>query len=143
MNGKDDASTQLWVALTRAQRRALAGVEARLKAAGLPPMSWYDALWELEKADPCGLRPFELGQAMLFEQYNLSRLADRLEKAGLIERRSCPQDRRGQMLVVTREGRSLRQRMWRTYEPAIKEALGRDLGVDEMRLASRLLDRLG
>ena len=83
----DDSLVAAWVELSRAQRRASAMVEARLKEAGLPPLAWYDALWELDRAPESGLRPFELEQAMLFEQSNLSRLAERLVKAGLIERR--------------------------------------------------------
>jgi DNA-binding MarR family transcriptional regulator len=139
----DDATVDLWVALTRAQRRALATVEARLKAAELPPLAWYDALWELERAGECGLRPFELERALLFEQYNLSRLADRLEQAGHIERKQCPGDRRGQMLAITQQGRDLRRRMWDVYGPAIRDAMGDEVGPQEARTLASLLGKLG
>ncbi|MBP6768039.1 MAG: hypothetical protein KA171_09670 [Reyranella sp.] len=44
---------------------------------------------ELDRADPRGLRPFELHQEVLFAQYNLSRLVDRLEAAGHAARRAA------------------------------------------------------
>src|SRR5687768_7589180 len=120
----DEATVAAWIGLLRAQRAALGRVEERLKAEALPPLDWYDALWELEKAGEVGLRPFELERAMLFEQYNLSRLAERLAKAGLIERDACAEDRRGQVLKVSPAGRALRRRMWEVYSQAIEEAVG-------------------
>lgn len=57
---------------------------------------WYDALWEIEKAGPGGLRPFELKVALLLPQYGPARLLDRMVKPRLIERRDCDEDGRGQ-----------------------------------------------
>ena len=139
----DDATVSAWIALSRAQRLAAAGIEARLKAADLPALSWYDALWELEKAGACGLRPFELEKALLFEQYNLSRLVDRMTKAGLVDRCTCPDDRRGQTLKISDEGRALRQRMWEVYGPAIAELVGDQLSAKEAQDLTRLLEKLG
>ena len=39
-----------WTRLVVASRVLLDRVEARLKAEGLPPLGWYDALWELVQA---------------------------------------------------------------------------------------------
>ena len=49
-----------WARLLKAERLALARVEAALKQAGLPPLAWYDVLLELERAGETGMRPFEL-----------------------------------------------------------------------------------
>ena len=48
----------------------------------LPPHSWYDVLWELDRAGAAGLRPFEIERQMLIAQSNISRLIDRLEEQG-------------------------------------------------------------
>ncbi len=64
----------------RPQQAVLAAVEADLKAAGFPPLGWYDVLLELSRAADGGLRPFALEQELLLAQYNLSRLLDRLER---------------------------------------------------------------
>lgn len=143
MNAKpDDTTIAAWIGLSRAQRVATANIEARLKAAGFPPLAWYDALWELERAGGEGLRPFELERALLFEQYNLSRMIDRLEKAGLVARRTCPDDKRGQMLAITPEGLKLRRDMWGVYAPAIEAAVGAKLDADEAKLLAGLLAKL-
>ena len=41
---------RVWVRLMKAQQGALAAIERDLKAAALPPLAWYDVLWELERA---------------------------------------------------------------------------------------------
>ncbi len=138
----DSSIVDAWIALVQSQKVAVARVEARLKAAGLPALTWYDALWELEKAGEAGLRPFELERALLFEQYNLSRLVDRLEKAGLVDRAPCPDDGRGQMLKISDAGRVLRARMWQTYSSAIDEAVGARLSNDEADRLATLLKKL-
>ena len=134
-----DAVIRAWARLIRAQQSVLAAVEAELKAAGFPQLAWYDVLLELSRAQE-GLRPFALEQELLLAQYNLSRLLDRLEGAGYLERRACPEDGRGQIVAITAAGRALVKRMWPTYRAAIARHLGGKLSEDE---ASRLATLLG
>src|SRR5215472_11241880 len=82
-----EVAVRAWARLTRAQHQALTAVEQALSAAKLPPLAWYDVPLELERAGG-SLRPFELEREMLLAQYNLSRLIDRMEKAGYVERRA-------------------------------------------------------
>jgi DNA-binding MarR family transcriptional regulator len=137
-----DAVIRAWARLERAHRAAQSTVEARLKKAGLPPLAWYDALLELERADPPGLRPFELQKAMLLAQYNLSRLVDRLEAAGYVARSASEEDGRGQRLTITKSGRALRRRMWPVYADAIAAAVGSRLSEPEATTLGDLLGRL-
>src|SRR5262245_44129656 len=134
-----DAVIRAWARLIRAQQAVLAAVEAELKTAGFPPLAWYDVLLELSRAQE-GLRPFALEQELLLAQYNLSRLLDRLERAGYLERRACPEDGRGQIVAITAAGRALVKRIWPTYRAAIARHLGAKLSEDE---ASRLATLLG
>lgn len=137
-----DSVIRAWARLERAHRAAQSTVEARLKRAGLPPLAWYDALLELERSDPRGLRPFELQKEMLFAQYNLSRLIDRLEAAGHVARSASEEDGRGQLLAITKSGRALRRRMWPVYSAAIAEAVGSYLTEAEATTLGELLGRL-
>src|SRR6476646_3170698 len=102
-----EAVTRAWVRLMRARDAVLGAIERDLKAAGLPPLAWYDVLWELVRAPDGRLRPLEIERETLLAQYNLSRLLDRLEKAGLIAREPCPDDARGQWVVLTEKGRAI------------------------------------
>src|SRR5215469_7894418 len=121
----------------RAQQLALTDIEKALKDAELPPLAWYDALLELERAGERGLRPYELERQMLLAQYNLSRLIARLSRGGYVARKACEEDRRGQVLVITASGRAMRRRMWTVYGPAMQAALGDRLSESEItRLAA-------
>lgn len=125
-----DTVVTAWARLMRAQRLALVLVEADLKAAGFPPLGWYDALLELRRAGETGLRPVELEARLLLEQHNISRLVDRLEAAGYLRRRPCPEDRRGHILALTDAGADLLRRMWPAYRAAIQRHVGSKLGGD-------------
>ena len=133
---------RVWVRLMKAQQRALAAIEQDLKSAALPPLAWYDVLWELERAGDDGLRPFELQRAMLLEQYNLSRLIDRIEQAGYVARRACAEDGRGQLIVVTDRGKVIRRKMWPIYARAIQSAVGERLSAAQADALDGLLGRL-
>lgn len=137
-----DAVVLAWTRLERAHRTALGDVQARLKQADLPPLEWYDVLLELERAGPGGLRPFELQKAILFAQYNLSRLVDRMVTAGLVGREASAADGRGQVLHITRAGRALRRRAWPIYAAAIEHAVGRHFSESEARTLATLLGRV-
>jgi DNA-binding MarR family transcriptional regulator len=130
-----------WTRLIRAQQAVLSAVEAELKSAGFPPLGWYDVLLELSRVDD-GLRPFALEQKLLLAQYNLSRLLDRLEKAGYVQRRTCPEDGRGQVIALTASGRALIKRMWPTYRAAIARHVAARLDEDEAVRLGSLLGKL-
>jgi DNA-binding MarR family transcriptional regulator len=136
-----EAVIRAWARLIRAQQAVLAAVEAELKAAGFPPLGWYDVLLELTRKDGA-IRPFALEQELLLAQYNLSRLLDRLEKAGYIDRRPCPDDGRGQEVAITAAGRALVKRMWPTYRAAIARHVGSKLSEDEAARLAALLGKL-
>jgi DNA-binding MarR family transcriptional regulator len=131
-----------WARLMKAQQMALAAIEQALKSAELPQLAWYDALLELERAGEPGLRPFELEREMLLAQYNLSRLVDRMEKAGYVERRACEEDGRGQVIAITAVGKGVRRKMWGVYGPAIQSVLGAHLSGKEAEALDALLGKL-
>jgi DNA-binding MarR family transcriptional regulator len=137
-----EATIRAWARLMKAQHRALGSIEAALKAASLPPLAWYDVLLETERAGKDGLRPFELEQVMLLAQYNLSRLVDRIEAAGYIERRPCANDGRGHLIAIAEAGRAMRRRMWPVYARAIEAAVGRRLSAKQAVTLGELLGHL-
>jgi DNA-binding MarR family transcriptional regulator len=135
-----EATVLAWSRLMRAHRAALGAAEQALRDAGMPALEWYDVLWELERAGP--LRPRDLQKRLLLAQYNLSRLLDRMAAAGLVERRGCPEDRRGLFVAATKDGVKLRRRMWPVYAEAIEAAIGAKLGEADAEALAGLLGRL-
>jgi DNA-binding MarR family transcriptional regulator len=116
-------------------------VEEALKRAGLPELSWYTVLWELERAGK-PTRPKDLAVPLFILPYQLSRLVDRMEKEGLLKRIQCKDDKRGHMLEPTAKGYGLRKTMWAVYAPAMEAAMARLDDKEALRLAE-LLNVLG
>src|SRR5262245_20015704 len=117
-----DAVTKAWVGLVRARHALVSAVEADAKEAGVLPLEWYDVLCDLERHEK-GVRPIELEQRLLFAQYNLSRLIDRMEEAGLVKKLTCPTDKRGHMLFITEAGRRQRKATWPIYARSVNKHL--------------------
>src|SRR5262245_1710860 len=136
-----EATVTAWVRLVKASRHVLGAVEADLRTAGFPPLGWYDVLLELRRAE-APLRPLEIEGRLLLAQHNVSRLIDRLENAGYVERQPCEEDGRGQVVNLTDAGRDLLKRMWPVYRAAIQKHVGAKLSEDQSAKLGRLLGQL-
>lgn len=130
-----------WVSIQRAAQRLQDRVEDKLKAAGLPPLAWYSVLWSLE-IQGGSVRPRDLGQSLFLERYSVSRLLDRIEGEGLIRREDCPDDARGQLIVLTDAGQAMRKKMWEVHGPVMREGM-RALDDGAARALKAALDGLG
>ena len=119
-----DIVVKSWARLIRAANEALSAVESDLKRTGHPPLAWYDVLLELRRSGDDGLRPFELERELLLAQHNVSRLVDRLEAKGLVQRRPADDDGRGQKITITEAGRATLAKMWPDYAAAIQHHVG-------------------
>ncbi|MGW4292588.1 MarR family winged helix-turn-helix transcriptional regulator, partial [Micromonospora chersina] len=75
---------------------------------GLTPAA-ARALHELDPDRPLPAR--DLAEQLRCDRSNVTALVDKLEQAGLVERRVDPADRRQKTLLVTAEGRRVRERV--------------------------------
>jgi DNA-binding MarR family transcriptional regulator len=137
-----EAAIDAWIALMRAQQTALLKIERAFREAELPPLAWYDLLWELDRAGAEGLRPFELEERILIAQSNISRLIDRLTERGYVARERSEEDGRGQRVRITATGRELRRRMWPIYAQVLREAVGSRLTEREAQMVATQLAKL-
>ena len=136
------SAIEAWIALNRAQRHVFEAIEAELKSAGLPPLAWYDVLLELWREGGGRLRQGDLEHRMLFPQYGISRLVDRLEREELVRRERCEDDGRAYWVAISDKGLALRQRMWPVYAAAIQRHLGEKLSEEDAARIAEGLRRL-
>lgn len=64
----------------------------------------YEILVRLSESENNSIRMSDLATKTLLSRSRLSHQVDRMESAGLIERQMCPDDRRGQLAVLTKVG---------------------------------------
>ncbi|HEX6221086.1 MAG TPA: MarR family transcriptional regulator [Acidimicrobiia bacterium] len=105
------------------------------------PGSWYEALVEIAFAGG-NMRMNEFAAETTLTKSGATRFVDRLERAGLVERISCPTDRRVSQLSLTPEGK----RVQKTADPyvlrVIDERFGRYLDDEEAATVYRALHRM-
>jgi DNA-binding MarR family transcriptional regulator len=108
-----------WRAFVEAHASVFREVDAALASAELPPATWYDVLWPLYRAPKRRLRMNELAAAVVLSRTGLTRLVDRVEAAGLVQREPVPEDRRGTYVKLTPAGARMLRRMWPPYEAVL------------------------
>lgn len=141
-SGVSDAHLNAWRALLNAHTSIVAHAEEALTAAGLPPLAWYDVLWAIRRAPKRRIRMAELASSLTISRGGLTKLADRLESAGLIRREPADTDRRGLYAVLTTEGNALLRRMWPVYSQALRETFVSAISIEEAALIAAALVRI-
>lgn len=136
-----DVKARAWARLFVTGALLVERVESALKSADLPALAWYDVLWILESAGG-RLRMHDLASRVVLSRYNLTRLADRLEAEGLIQRERSAEDRRGAYCVLTPKGEALRRRMWPVYKEQIDACFGDVITLEEARTMTTALDKV-
>lgn len=101
----------------------------------------YNVLRILGGSHPEALSCSEIGGRLLDRTPDVTRLLNRLEKVGLIERERSAQDRRVVNVRVSDAGIALLDRMNPQVTARQDELLG-DLSEEEQRLLSSLLERV-
>lgn len=138
----DSLQNSVWRLFITANVRLLERIEEKFAQAELPPMEWYDVLLTLKEATDHRLRLSELADKVLLSRSNLTRLVDRLEKASLLYRESCPNDRRGTFAVLSEGGVVMQEKMWTVYAEGISEYFACHLDDEEMKVLQRVLQRM-
>jgi DNA-binding MarR family transcriptional regulator len=138
----DNILSALWRLFLTAQVKLRDRIEVKLDRAGLPSLEWYDVLYTLKEAPGQRLRLSELAEKVLLTRSNLTRLVDRLENAGLLQRQSCPSDRRGTFAVLTESGLAMQEQMWPIYAEGIKEYFASQINDDEVEVLQQVLGRM-
>jgi len=103
-------------------------------------LSEYRALEILVRSQNCELRMQELAMHLRLNQSSVSRMVERLERAGFTVRDLCPDDKRGVYAVLTKDGRTCLERAQPDYEKALEEAL-KEHGGEKLLTRQRLKPR--
>lgn len=131
-----------WRGLLRVHAHLSRALDAELVAAHGLPLSSYEVLLTLAESEDGSMRMSRLADSVLLSRSGLTRLVDRLERDGLLRRRACPSDARGQLAVITPSGRELFARARRTHLAGVRTRFVDRLGVDDLDELARLWELL-
>jgi DNA-binding MarR family transcriptional regulator len=106
-----DPHRDAWIALCRAHAGVTGRLQEALTDAGFPPLAWFEVLNMVAATDEERMKMGDLANALAISRGGLTKLVDRLVRAGLLERAFCAEDRRVSYAVMTASGRDLHAEM--------------------------------
>jgi DNA-binding MarR family transcriptional regulator len=110
-----------WRGLLRAHSALVKALDAELLATHGLPLTSYEVLINLQAAPGRRRRMAELADSVLLSRSGTTRLVDRLEREGLIERDTCDSDGRGCFAVLTDRGEELLSKARATHLEGVRE----------------------
>lgn len=137
----DDARIRVWQGLMRVHADVATALDQALMGEHRLPLSWYQVLVELRLAGG-SMRMHRLAEAATLSRSATTRLVDRIEDAGLVERRVCPEDRRGTEVVLTEQGRKVQRGAAPTALRGLQQLLGRHLTQEQAETLAALLEMI-
>jgi DNA-binding MarR family transcriptional regulator len=96
--------TTLWRTLLATQRQVLDGLADQMLTDHRLPLEWFDVLIHLADVPEKQLRQRDLRDRLLLSESGVSRMLARMADAGLVERRTSDDDRRGVEVALTDAG---------------------------------------
>jgi DNA-binding MarR family transcriptional regulator len=131
-----------WRGLLRVHSTLVKALDAEMQAAHGLPLSSYEVLITLRTAPDKRLRMAELADRAILSRSGMTRLVDRLERDGLLERDRCDSDARGFFAVLTPKGEELLVTARRTHLDGVRERFVQHFGPEELATLARWWDRL-
>jgi len=137
-----DTVQRAWRGLLRAHACLAKRLDAQLEQAHRLPVSSYEVLDHLEHSTGGRMRMCELAEQAQLSRSGLTRLVDRLEREGLLERCSCEHDARGSYACLTRTGRERLMEARGTHLAVVKEYFRSLFPEGELSVLVEMLERI-
>ncbi len=131
-----------WRGLLRAHGCLAKRLDSELERAHRLPLSSYEVLHHLDEASDGRMRMRDLAEQAQLSRSGLTRLVDRLERDGLLERCSCTHDARGSYACLTETGRERLEEARATHLSAVRAAFLARFSEEELTLLADMWERI-
>lgn len=133
---------EAWIALVQTHAALTGRVQEALAAADFPPLPWYEVLSKLAEEPEQRMKMGDLAEALVITRGGLTKLVDRLVKAGLLERTFCETDRRVSYATLLPAGRDLHEEMRPLVVAELRATFSANLTVEEADAMRESLERV-
>jgi DNA-binding MarR family transcriptional regulator len=130
-----------WRAVVTSHASVTDRVQKALAAADLPPLSWFEVLWAVKRSPEGNPTMSDLAERLTLSRGGITKLVDRLQEAGYMERVACTEDRRSFQAELTPAGERILEEMRRTYAAEVERHLGA-LSRKEAELLTAVLTKI-
>jgi DNA-binding MarR family transcriptional regulator len=139
---KRNAHGDAWGALARTHAAVTGRLQEALAAADFPPLPWYEVLATVAEAPEQRMKMGDLAEALVITRGGLTKLVDRLVKAGLLERTFCETDRRVSYATLCPAGSELLEEMRPVVVAELKASFASRLTAAEADVLRETLERV-
>ena len=133
---------RLWEGLSRAHSTMSAAIEKDMQPDGGMPLAWYEVLLHLSRAPQGLMRYQDLAKVAGISDSGASRRLEQMVNAGLIDRKSCPTDRRGVYAHITPAGEAGFEKAHAVFLRSLDRNLASHLEANDADAMSAALSRL-
>lgn len=137
-----DEELRAWRAFLRAYRSVSTALDAELTDERDISLGSYEVLLVLAKAPNRAMRMSELADTVVLSRSGVTRLVDRLEAEGLVERATCPTDARGLLAHLTDGGFRRLKSAAPTHLRGVREHFTGRLGPKDLEVLTGLLESI-
>jgi DNA-binding MarR family transcriptional regulator len=138
----DKEELAAWRGMLRVHAALTRALDAELTERHGLPLTSYEVLLFLADAPGGRMRMAELADSVLLSRSGLTRLVDRLERDGLLERERCEDDARGYFAAITDRGRALFDEARRTHLAGVRERFVDRLSRHDLRTLGELWEKV-
>jgi DNA-binding MarR family transcriptional regulator len=138
----DERELRAWRGMLRAHAALTKALDADLDAQHDLPLTSYEVLLYLADAEGGRLRMRDLAESVILSRSGLTRLADRLERDGLLRRESCDSDARGAYAVITPAGLKKLDDARSTHLAGVRSLFLRHFSEDELDALGEAWERV-
>ena len=139
----DQRELNAWRGMLGVHSAMVRQLDAELERAHGLPLTSYEVLLRLAEAPEGAMRMGRLADDLFLSRSGLTRLIDRLVKAGLVERTTCESDRRGSFAKLTDEGRRRFDEARPTHLDGVREHFLSKLDDDDLDDLAAVWSKLG
>jgi len=136
-------AVEVWERISQLHGTVAAVLEKEMFPQAGITLGWYQVLGELKRAPGAMLRFQNLAKEAGLSESGASRRLEQMLKAGLIERVSCPTDRRGVYAHITDAGAKAHEKAHLIFIKSVDQALSSQLKPEEADAIRATLARLG
>jgi DNA-binding MarR family transcriptional regulator len=137
-----DERVTLWGLFLEVHEGIRRRLERELRAEVDIPDPWFEVLLRIGRTPGQAVPMTQLAEMVLFSSGGFTKLADRIERAGLIRREPCPGDRRSTLATLTPEGRRVLDRALAVHVPGLQRHLVGHLDPAQRRQLEEILRTL-
>jgi DNA-binding MarR family transcriptional regulator len=131
-----------WRYFIKSHAKIIESIEQDLAEQKRVPLTTYDVLIALFESPERKLRLGDLNKKVILSKSGLTRMLDRLEKEGLLQREKSAEDRRGAYAILTEAGESELRRAWPVYAKGIKKYFAMPIPEEDRQTLQKILETL-